>query len=129
MSDKESIDIFDKIWLADIINKKEPLYSIAISVAEHWSPHPGSGFSVQPSLKQILVEKIKAKWRQELINEIVKNKSNDYGPLNNVQDIIECFRIKYKHSSIILDLLNGISRAELFVFDSKDQGSHSCNSK
>lgn len=128
MSDKESIEIFDKIWHADIINMKEPLYSIALSIAAHWSPSPACGLSTHQSLTEILVQKLKTKWKEELINEIMKGK-RDHLSLNNIRDSIQHFRIKYKHSRVILQLLCQID-ADFSCNYLKDQvPSHSDESK
>ena len=115
MCDKEYIEIFDRIWHADIINMKEPLYSIATSVAEYWSPYPEEGVCSRPQFKQILLEKLELKWKNELIKEMRRKNSTNLG-FNDVQDIIGVFRIRYKNDPAILKVLDRISAIDTHEF-------------
>ena len=104
MSQKEDIELFEKIWSTDIINKMEPLYSVAISVTECWSR---CGTSLVANLCQRLV----AKWKQDLINDI-KHRHLQGGCIMNmseIKDSIAQLRIKYKDSLVILSILKDLS--------------------
>jgi len=109
MKEKDIIEIFERIWNVDIINKIEPTYSTAISVAEHWSPSPYEGTRAKEQLERILFKHLVKKWEQEIINHIDNYPMR--GPLGQgISKLFSDLREKYRDSNVILGIINKIAR-------------------
>lgn len=121
MDDKDIIELYEKIWNADIINKPQPLYDIATSVADQWSPHMHDGACSRPPLTHLLVKKLQNKWEEMLIMHI----NGQIGPgfitstpvptntLSINRDISRVFkdlREKHKDSRVITQIIDKIAR-------------------
>jgi len=109
MNDKEIIEIFERIWHADIINKVEPLYSTAISVAEVWAPSYADGASVNPVLRKILFQRLLNHWEDLLTGHI------EHHPVpmplgNGVSTLFGNLRERYKDSVVLTKIVNKIIR-------------------
>ena len=113
MNDKEVVDIFERIWHADIINKTEPLYSIALSIAERWSvaseQHIGPRGDALP-LYEIMLGKLLVHWEGVLTRHIDTYPVGlPLGP--GVSLFFYDLRQKYKDSSLITGIINKIARS------------------
>ena len=117
MSHQESIDIFNSVWNADIINKTEPLYSVAMAIAEYWSRHAGDGATCRTPFNEILVERLRLKWKREIVDEIIMNINRN--PLKSAPEEIGHLQIRYKDSRVILEILNTISNMDLFLINTR----------
>lgn len=112
MTDKEAIKIFKEIWTADIITQAEPEYSIANAVMEKWTsqpvccPCPG----MIPDLTQILAEKLKRHWTNILIRQINMAAPAIILDTDSLEGVIATMKLKYKHSKVILELVEKIAR-------------------
>ena len=111
MNDKEVIDIFERIWHADIINKTEPLYSVALSVVQRWSVTSDEiGPTNNPPLYKILLRRLLAHWEEVLTRHV------DTQPVGvplgtGVSVFFYDLRQKYKDSALITDIINKIARS------------------
>lgn len=101
-SDKEALEIFEKIWEADIYNQKEPLYSMATSVVTAWyylEKPVLSTFTMPPSsLKFLLAQSMMRKWRTDICR----------GYNISREGATDELREKYKHSKIIALIIDDI---------------------
>jgi len=62
----EAVNLFEKIWVTDIIYQTEPLYSISIAVTEEWK-------NSDKSLEKKLLERLQEKWFKILTEYISSN--------------------------------------------------------
>jgi len=108
MSDKENIEIFEKIWGVDIINKTEPLYSIAISVAQSWQAE-GRGACGKTPLHIILLQRLLNNWENKILDHINVHPMGMPGTAN-LSELFRSIRDKYKDSPPLLGIVNKIIR-------------------
>jgi len=112
MSDKENMEVFERIWYADIITKAEPLYSMAISIAEIWSDHNknvvgGCEGARYIQLNYLLLNRLTNKWEEILIEHI---NNIQCVPLNaRLPVIFKELREKHKGSCVIIKIINKIA--------------------
>lgn len=108
MCDKESIEIFEKIWPTDIINKTEPLYSIATCVLNRYiDEHPcGSDLNGHPcDLNSLLLDRIIAKWDKTLTDHI----NTMPAPHMRITTMFSDLREQYKDNRVIIQIINRIT--------------------
>jgi len=99
-NDVEVIEIYEKIWNADIINKSEPLYSIATSVVKLWSSYD-SLFNERHVLSYILSQKLIAHWTHVLFDHIKHRIVGGVLDKTQLDDILSELRAKYKDDDIM----------------------------
>ena len=109
MTDKETIEIFERIWHTDIINKMEPMYSVAISVAQSWTPSANEGHSNKQPLNRILLQRLSDNWERILIAHIDNHPVG--APVGNrVSTLFHDLREKYKDSTVLTQIINKIAK-------------------
>lgn len=100
MSDLELIQIFEKIWEADLYSQREPFYSMAIAIAESWHQNIGT--------KEILLKRLRARWKDQLLLSL------HYIPLMHTKaDRIKILRKEHKDSSYFQGIIYEIEQAKL----------------
>ena len=109
MEDKEVIDIFERIWHADIINKHEPLYSVAISVAENWTPPGNIGLGGEIPLHRKLLQRLLDHWEDTLTRHMDNVTMGAPFP-NGISVFFRDIREKYKDSRVLTSIVNKIIR-------------------
>lgn len=95
--------LFEDALQADIINRIEPRYSVALVLAEMWR-----GSCNEPDT--ILFDRLVSNWEERLRNHIqnigIAGNQNHIETLNN-------FKVKYKNDGFILGIIEKIYRESL----------------
>ena len=109
MCDKETIEIYEKIWYADVIHQIEPLYSIATSIVETWVYCPAASPVPNSTLSTILAKKLISHWKILLIDEIKRRHNENIVNKGDLEIIILELKSRYRTNKVLTDIVNVIS--------------------